>query len=150
MNLDCFLRISAFLKSVLLNNVVAYLGDDEKQKQLASEFSLLCNWMKKKIGDRISKVQVSKRLSSSPCVLVSGKDGWSANMERYIIVGVLDCMCDYAFGISAILNLLYCCRVMRAQNLGDTPGLREFMWSTRVLEINPNHPVILDLDVSIE
>lgn len=96
------------------------LGEDAQQKQLASEFSLLCNWMKKKLGDRIAKVQVSKRLSSSPCVLVSGKDGWSANMER----------------------------VMRAQNLGDTPGLREFMWSTRVLEINPNHPIILDLDAA--
>ncbi|MCO5593875.1 hypothetical protein L7F22_047894 [Adiantum nelumboides] len=94
------------------------LGDDEQQKQLANEFSLLCNWMKKKIDNKVAKVQVSKRLSSSPVVLVSGKDGWSANMER----------------------------VMRAQNLGDTPGLREFMYSTRVLEINPNHPVILDLD----
>ncbi|KAH7294670.1 hypothetical protein KP509_27G012500 [Ceratopteris richardii] len=94
------------------------LDDDEKQKQLANEYSLLCNWMKKKLGERIAKVQVSKRLSTSPCVLVSGKDGWSANMER----------------------------VMRAQNLGDTPGLREFMWSTRVLEINPSHPVIQDLD----
>jgi heat shock protein beta len=60
-------------------------GEDEKQKQLATEFSLLCNWMKKKMGDKISKVQVSKRLSSSPCVLVSGKDGWSANMERCLI-----------------------------------------------------------------
>jgi hypothetical protein len=38
---------------------------------------------------------------------------------------------------------------MRAQSLGDTPGLKEFMYSTRVLEINPNHPVILDLDVRI-
>ena len=37
---------------------------------------------------------------------------------------------------------------MRAQNLGDTPGLREFMASTRVLEINPDHPIIQDLDVS--
>ncbi|MCO5554248.1 hypothetical protein L7F22_007776 [Adiantum nelumboides] len=68
------------------------------------------------------KVQVSKQLSSSPMVLVFGKDGWSANMER----------------------------VMRAQNLGDTPSLREFMYSTRVLEINPNHPVILDLDEAIK
>ncbi|MCO5582480.1 hypothetical protein L7F22_036376 [Adiantum nelumboides] len=36
------------------------LGDDEQQKQLANEFSLLCNWMKKKIDNKVAKVQVSK------------------------------------------------------------------------------------------
>ena len=39
-------------------------------------------------------------------------------------------------------------RMMRAQNLGDTPGLREYMASTRILEINPNHRIIQYLDVS--
>lgn len=44
----------------------------------------------------------------------------------------------------------FVCRIMRAQNLGDTPGLREYMMSTRVFEINCNHPIIQDLDVSTE
>lgn len=39
--------------------------------------------MKQNLGDKVAKVAVSKRISSSPCVLVSGKFGWSANMERY-------------------------------------------------------------------
>lgn len=94
------------------------LGDDDHQQQLANEYSVLCDWMKHVLGEKIAKVEVSKRLSTSPCVLVSGKHGWSANMER----------------------------IMRAQNLGDTPGLREYMASTRILEINPNHPIIQELD----
>lgn len=94
------------------------LGDNEQHKKLANEYSLLCDWMKKKLGDKIAKVEVSKRLSTSPCALISGKHGWSSNMER----------------------------IMRAQNLGDTPGLREYMWSTRILEINPNNPIIQGLD----
>lgn len=94
------------------------LGDDEEQDRLADEFGPLCDWMKDKLGERISKVEVSKRLSTSPCALISGKHGWSANMER----------------------------IMRAQNLGDTPGLREYMASTRILEINPKHRIIQYLD----
>lgn len=96
------------------------LGENEEQKKLANEYSLLCDWMKEKLGERIAKVEVSKRLSSSPCALISGKHGWSANMER----------------------------IMRAQNLGDTPGLKEYMRSTRILEINPNNSIIQDLDIA--
>lgn len=94
------------------------LGDDEEQERLADEYGPLCDWMKEKLGERIAKVEVSKRLSTSPCALISGKYGWSANMER----------------------------IMRAQNLGDTPGLREYMASTRILEINPNNRIIQFLD----
>ncbi|KAI5059281.1 hypothetical protein GOP47_0025600 [Adiantum capillus-veneris] len=94
------------------------LGDDEELDQLEDEFGPLCDWMKDKLGERISKVEVSRRLSTSPCALISGKHGWSANMER----------------------------IMRAQNLGDTPGLREYMASTRILEINPKHRIIQYLD----
>ncbi|KAH7299483.1 hypothetical protein KP509_24G014100 [Ceratopteris richardii] len=95
-------------------------GDDEELKRLENEYGMLCDWMKHQLGEKIARVEVSRRLTSSPCVLVSGKDGWSANMER----------------------------IMRAQNLGDTPGLREYMMSTRVFEINCNHPIIQDLDAA--
>lgn len=38
-------------------------------------------------------------------------------------------------------------RLMRAQTLGDTSSL-EFMRGRRILEINPDHPIIKDLNVS--
>jgi hypothetical protein len=50
---------------------------------MEKEYKELCDWMKRNLGDKVAKVQISKRISSSPCVLVSGKFGWSANMERY-------------------------------------------------------------------
>nr|QBA88869.1 heat shock protein 90-5 [Haloxylon ammodendron] len=94
------------------------LGDEDevKERETKQEFNLLCDWMKQQLGDKVAKVQVSKRLASSPCVLVSGKFGWSANMER----------------------------LMKAQTLGDTSSL-EFMRGRRILEINPDHPIVKDL-----
>jgi heat shock protein 90kDa beta len=63
--------------------LLCILGDvDEAEKENKQEFIVLCDWIKQQLGDKVAKVQVSKRLSSSPCVLVSGKFGWSANMER--------------------------------------------------------------------
>lgn len=59
--------------------------DEVKEREEKQEYNLLCDWMKQQLGDKVAKVQISKRLSSSPCVLVSGKFGWSANMERYVI-----------------------------------------------------------------
>lgn len=96
------------------------LGDEDevKERETKQEYNLLCDWIKQQLGEKVAKVQVSKRLSSSPCVLVSGKFGWSANMER----------------------------LMRAQTLGDTSSL-EFMRGRRILEINPDHPIVKDLNV---
>ncbi|KAH0455695.1 hypothetical protein IEQ34_015727 [Dendrobium chrysotoxum] len=93
--------------------------DEEKEKEIKQEFVQTCDWIKKQLGDKVASVQISNRLSSSPCVLVSGKFGWSANMER----------------------------LMKAQTLGDTSSL-EFMRSRRVFEINPEHPIIKNLKVA--
>ncbi|KAL6192936.1 hypothetical protein ACLB2K_034022 [Fragaria x ananassa] len=97
------------------------LGDEDevKDRETKQEYTLLCDWIKQQLGDQVAKVQVSNRLSSSPCVLVSGKFGWSANMER----------------------------LMKAQALGDTSSL-EFMRGRRILEINPDHPIIKDLNAA--
>ncbi|KAK6157762.1 hypothetical protein DH2020_012010 [Rehmannia glutinosa] len=97
------------------------LGDEDevKERETKQEYNLLCDWIKQQLGDKVAKVQISKRLSSSPCVLVSGKFGWSANMER----------------------------LMRAQTLGDTSSL-EFMRGRRILEINPDHPIVKDLNAA--
>lgn len=97
------------------------LGDEDevKERETKQEYILLCDWIKQQLGDEVAKVQVSKRLASSPCVLVSGKFGWSANMER----------------------------LMKAQTLGDTASL-EFMRGRRILEINPDHPIVKDLNAA--
>lgn len=60
------------------------LGDknEEKEKVMKQEFGQTCDWIKKRLGDKVASVQISNRLSSSPCVLVAGKFGYSANMER--------------------------------------------------------------------
>ncbi|KAF2916664.1 heat shock protein 90-5, chloroplastic [Oryza sativa Japonica Group] len=97
------------------------LGDEDEDKENESkqEYTLLCDWIKQQLGDKVAKVQISNRLSSSPCVLVSGKFGWSANMER----------------------------LMKAQTLGDTSSL-EFMRGRRIFEINPDHPIVKDLSAA--
>uniref|UniRef100_A0A1D1ZDY6 Endoplasmin n=2 Tax=Anthurium amnicola TaxID=1678845 RepID=A0A1D1ZDY6_9ARAE len=97
------------------------LGDrnEEKEKEIKQEFGRTCDWIKKRLGDKVASVQISNRLSTSPCVLVSGKFGWSANMER----------------------------LMKAQTIGDTSSL-DFMRSRRIFEINPKHPIIKDLNVA--
>jgi molecular chaperone HtpG len=38
--------------------------------------------MKDVLGEKIEKVIVSNRIDESPCVLVTGEHGWTANMER--------------------------------------------------------------------
>lgn len=93
--------------------------DEAKEKEVKKEYTPVCEWMKNHLGEQLAKVQISNRLSSSPCVLVSGKFGWSANMER----------------------------IMKAQSLGDTSSM-SFMHGRRILEINPDHPIIQSLNAA--
>uniref|UniRef100_M4ELK9 Uncharacterized protein n=1 Tax=Brassica campestris TaxID=3711 RepID=M4ELK9_BRACM len=93
--------------------------NEEKEAAVKKEFGQTCDWIKKRLGDKVASVQISSRLSSSPCVLVSGKFGWSANMER----------------------------LMKAQAGGDTTSL-EFMKGRRVFEINPDHSIIKNINAA--
>merc|ERR1739845_31867 len=47
-----------------------------------AQFEPLCRIMKDILGDKVEKVVVSDRIVDSPCCLVTGEYGWSANMER--------------------------------------------------------------------
>ncbi len=51
-------------------------------QELKSEFKDLTVWWKKVLGDEVASVRVTNRLTTTPCVVVAGKFGQSANMER--------------------------------------------------------------------
>merc|ERR1712217_836427 len=95
------------MQDVTRENSETYDGKNEK------EFEDLCVFIKTILKDKIEKVVVSTRLDSSPCVLVTSKFGWSANMER----------------------------IMKAQAGGDARAY-EYMRGRRSLEINPSSSVI--------
>ena len=59
-------------------------SEDEKKKyeEQKASYEGLCKLCKEVLGDKVEKVQVGQRLAESPCALVTGEYGWSANMER--------------------------------------------------------------------
>ena len=59
-------------------------SDKEKQENYKQEFEPLIDYLKETLKKQISGVEVSVRLSTSPCALVSASWGMSANLERII------------------------------------------------------------------
>merc|ERR1712210_229904 len=94
------------------------LTEDEKkaQEEEKAAFEGLCKKMKEILGDKVEKVIVSDRMVESPCSLVTGEYGWSANMER----------------------------IMKAQALRDN-SMQGYMQSKKTMEINPQHAIVATL-----
>merc|ERR1711907_524566 len=99
-----------------------------KFTKLKDMYKPLTDWWKEKLTDltekgamkdagvKIEKVELSKRLTESPVVVVTSQFGYSAQQER----------------------------VMKAQSFQNKDQVNT-MSGRKTLEINPNHPVVADL-----
>merc|ERR1712087_89107 len=70
------------LQSVTKDNLK--LGDEDEAafKELKEDFKPLTEWLKQIYDKNVEKVVVSNRIHESPCIIVTGQYGWTANMER--------------------------------------------------------------------
>merc|ERR1711934_1338451 len=105
-------------------------SEDEKKKfsKVKDMYKPLTDWWKDKLTDltekgamkdagvKIEKVEISKRLTESPVVVVTSQFGYSAQQEK----------------------------IMKAQAFQNKDQLA-MMSGRKTLEINPNHPVVIDL-----
>merc|ERR1712088_823830 len=119
-------------KFVSIQKADVKLDETEAEKKKFSKvkdmYKPLTDWWKEKLTDltekgalkdagvKVEKVEVSKRLTESPVVVVTSQFGYSAQQER----------------------------VMKAQAFQNKDQL-SMMSGRKTLEINPNHPVTADL-----
>jgi molecular chaperone HtpG len=96
------------------------IDETEEEKKTQEEQKAaneqLCKVIKEALGDKVEKVQVSTRLTDSPCCIVTGEYGWSAYMEK----------------------------IMKSQALRNNE-MSTYMLSKKTFEINPTHPIIVEL-----
>jgi len=119
-------------KFVSIQKADVKLDESEEEKKRFSKlkdmYKPLTDWWKEKLTDltekgamkeagvKIEKVEVSKRLTSSPVVVVTSQFGYSAQQEK----------------------------VMKAQSFQNKDQIN-MMSGRKTLEINPNHAVVADL-----
>merc|ERR1711920_881766 len=119
-------------KFVSIQKADVKLDETEEEKKrftkIKDMYKPLTDWWKEKLTDltekgamkdagvKIEKVELSKRLTESPVVVVTSQFGYSAQQER----------------------------VMKAQAFQNKDQL-SMMSGRKTLEVNPNHPVIVDL-----
>jgi len=119
-------------KFVSIQKADVKLDETEEEKKRFSKlkdmYKPLSDWWKDKLTDltergamkdagvKIEKVELSKRLTDSPVVVVTSQFGYSAQQEK----------------------------VMKAQSFQNKDQIG-MMSGRKTLEINPNHPVVVDL-----
>merc|ERR1719217_36322 len=101
------------------------LEEEDKDKKRADQykemFKPLLDYIKETLGKKVEKVQISNHLVKSPVVVLSADYGWTAQMEK----------------------------VMKSQAFADQSKF-EFMKSKRMFEINPRHPMVIELNTRIK
>lgn len=104
--------------AIMKGDVDLDLTEEEKirLKKLKKLYDPLLKWMHGVLASKVQKVEISTRLTSDPCVVVASQWGYSAQMEK----------------------------VMKAQTFAD-PTQVQIMANQKIFEINPNHPVMLNL-----
>jgi len=107
------------LQSITKENVK--FGDEGKREEkkealLKDQFQPLVDFLGETFGKKAEKVVVSSRLESSPCIISTSQYGYSANMER----------------------------IVKAQAFSD-PSRAQHLLSKKTVEINPRHPIIVEL-----
>merc|ERR1711939_10894 len=119
-------------KFVSIQKADVKLDETEEEKKRFSKlkdmYKPLTDWWKEKLTDftekgamkdagvKIEKVEISKRLTDSPVVVVTSQFGYSAQQEK----------------------------VMKAQAFQNKDQM-SMMAGRKTLEVNPNHPVVVDL-----
>merc|ERR1711943_56989 len=97
-------------------------GDEDKAleakrtKLYKETFKPLTDYLKELYGDAVVKVSISKRVETTPTIIVTSQYGNSANMER----------------------------IMRAQAFSEKQSMG-MMMSQKTMELNPRHPIINEL-----
>jgi len=91
--------------------------DKKREEKYKDMFKPLIDFAKDLLGKKVEKVAISKHLVQSPVVVLSADYGWTAQMEK----------------------------VMKSQAFADQSKF-EFMKSKRMFEINPRHPMIVELN----
>eukprot|EP01126_Amoeba_proteus_P020443 TRINITY_DN207_c0_g1_i13.p1 TRINITY_DN207_c0_g1~~TRINITY_DN207_c0_g1_i13.p1 ORF type:complete len:384 (-),score=130.41 TRINITY_DN207_c0_g1_i13:96-1247(-) len=110
-------------KNITKEGLQTATTEDEKKRaeELKASNENLCKVIKDTLGEAVEKVVTSQRIVDSPCCIVTGEYGWTAYMER----------------------------IMKAQALRSN-SMGSFMVSKKTLEINPEHPIVVELRNRVE
>ena len=87
------------------------------QNKKRDSYDILLATFKEILIGKIEKVVISQRLTQSPACIISSKDGWTPNMER----------------------------IMKAQALSGE-GYKNYIGNQKIMEINIEHPLIIDIN----
>jgi heat shock protein 90kDa beta len=93
----------------------------ERAKIYKENFRPLTKYLKELFTGKVGKVSVSQRVDTTPAVIVTGAYGNTANMER----------------------------IMRAQTFANPEAVKQ-MTASRTLELNPRHPIIIELNALVQ
>jgi len=93
-------------------------AEKKRDKQIKQDFEILVDWWKKLLKDKVDKIEISKRLVDTPCIIVSSEHGYSASMER----------------------------IQKAQAFTNQDRASHgYLYGKKTLEINTSHPAIKSL-----